>query len=210
MNDRDKELDDDLADQLDARLRAAFAPPSDRVLANTARAAIGNGGKRYWPWLAAAAAAALVLITWWAQLASTLRDERGPEGHDAAQLGALWAAAYEHAEARGFGTPDCCDPGQDFGLACERSFAVKLGVGDGIELLGCYCGLPTGGCVAALTRSANGPVGVFVLPRRQDPEPQLPPNSTLQLTRRELGPVVLYAVCRGPASESLAQFRLAP
>jgi hypothetical protein len=75
---------------------------------------------------------------------------------------------------------------------------------------GCYCGLPTGGCVAALANTGEGAVGVFVVPRAQDPQPCLPANCALHLARRELGPLVLYAVSRSPQAGPLAQFALAP
>lgn len=197
-------MNDPLDDALDAQLRAAFAPPAAASLAATARAAIGATRRPLWPWFVAAAAALLVTIGF-----LVLRPARGPEGHDGAQLGAMWAAAFEHAEANGFGSGSCCDNGQDVGMACERRFAVKLGVGDGVTLHGCYCGLPTGGCVAALAHTPDGPIGVFLLPRGQDPLPSLPAGSALRLSRRELGPLVLYAVSRGAATQSLQEFRLA-
>lgn len=198
-------LDDRLDDALDAQLRAAFAPPPAARFAATARAASGVARRPLWPWFAAAAAALLVTIGF-----LVMRPARGPEGHDGAQLGAMWAAAFEHAEANGFGSGSCCDPGQDVGMACEQRFSVRLGVGDGVTLQGCYCGLPTGGCVAALAHTAHGPMGVFLLPRGQDPLPCLPAGSSLQLSRRELGPLVLYAVSRGAATQSLQEFRIAP
>ena len=198
-------MNDPHDEALDARLRAAFAPPAPPQLAALARAAIGGSVARpVWPWLLAAAALLLTIGLYVA------RPARGPEGHDGAQLGAMWAAAYEHALTNGFGGGSCCDPGSDFGLVCVEKFAVKLDVAGDVTLHGCYCGLPTGGGVAVLADTANGPVGVFVVPRGQDPRPCLPSGSTLQLARRELGPVVLYAVSRGASAPSLAPFRLAP
>lgn len=199
-------MTDPLDDSLDAHLRTAFAPPSAQRLAAAARAAIGAPVARpVWPWLLAAAALLLTIALY------GMRPARGPEGHDGAQLGAMWAAAYEHALTNGFGGGSCCDPGQDFGLVCEQKFAVKLAVGgDDVTLHGCYCGLPTGGGVAVLAATENGPVGVFVVPRHQDPRPCLPAGSTLQLARRELGPLVLYAVSRSAPARSLEPFRIAP
>jgi hypothetical protein len=48
------------------------------------------------------------------------------------------------------------------------------------------------------------------LPRDRDPRPRLPANCAFELARRELGPVVLYALSRREAERSLAPFRLAP
>lgn len=205
MTDPLDDVRDEARDEaLDAQLRAAFAPPPARDLAAVARGVAAPRPRATWPWFAAAAAALLVaLAMWW-------RPARGPEGHDGAELGAMFAAAFAHAEANGFAAGSCCDPGQDVAAVCEQRFAVRLAVADGVTLHGCYCGLPTGGCVAVLGHTAAGPLGVFVLPRRQDPRPTLPSGSGLQLARRELGPLVLYAVARGPATHSLEQFRLAP
>jgi hypothetical protein len=195
---------DPLDDNLDARLRAAFAPPPAADLAAVARrAAAEHAPRRPWWWLVVAAAAAILVGA-----ALWLRPVRGPEGHDGAQLGALWAAAFEQAETRGFGA--CCDNAVDAGAVCQQRFAVKLAIGGGIALQGCYCGLPTGGCVALLAQTRDGPAGVFVLPRDQDPRPRLPAGCPLELARRELGPVVLYAVSRTASARWLEQFRLAP
>jgi hypothetical protein len=135
----------------------------------------------------------------------------------------LWAAAYQHALAsagNADGKAFCCDPQLDFCGTCEQRFAVRLGFGDdaataggAIQLRGCYCGLPTGGCIAALADTPDGPVGVFVTTSDRDPAPRLPPGSELQLARRELGTLVLYAISRRSqpsAAAPLEQFVLAP
>jgi hypothetical protein len=199
-------MNDPLDDDLDARLRAAFPPPSPQQLAATARGVVaGPAAPPRWPWLLAAAVSLLTIGLW------AMRPARGPEGHDGAQLGAMWAAAYEDAETSGFrGT--CCDADSDFGIVCEKRFAVKLAFGGAsdVTLHGCYCGLPTGGCVAVLAMTGDGPTGVFIVPRAQDPRPCLPAGSPLHLARRELGPLVLYAVSRTPSASSLEPFRIAP
>ena len=190
-------------DQLDARLRAAFAPPPASVFAARARAiAAPHQGMRKWPWLLAAAALLVTIV-----LAIT-RPVRGPQGHDANELGAMWAAAYADALEQGFSGGSCCMPGLDLGKACEEKFAVKLGLGAGsaVKLLGCYCGLPTGGCMALLARTNGDPVCVYVVPCAHDPKPRLPADSTLHLARRELGSLVLYALSASPADDTLAGF----
>jgi hypothetical protein len=200
-------LHDPLDDELDRRLRAAFAPPSNAQLAGVARAAAHAPQRRLpWPWLLAAAAAVLTIVF------MVARPTRGPQGHDGAQLGAMWAAAFADAETNGFASGSCCDGGQDLAGVCQQRFAVRLRFGgsDDVTVHGCYCGLPTGGCVAALCHTGNEPVGVFVVPREQDPGPRLPASSGLHLARRELGPLVLYAVSRSPRPASLAPFELAP
>ncbi len=198
---------DDATDAgIDDRLRRAFAPPSPARLERVARTATQQRAPHRWPWLLAAVAAAAVVLV---ALFASSRRARGPEGHDGAQLGAMWAAAYEHAVANG-GAGACCDPHSDFGAACQRLFAVKLAAGGGVTLRGCYCGLPTGGCVAVLADTADGLVGVFALPRAHDPRPDLPEDCALHLSRRELGDVVLYAVAPQPAARPLAGFAISP
>lgn len=198
-------MNDPADELLDARLRAAFAPPPAAHFDAMARAAIGAPVRvRRWPWLLAAAALLLgigLLVA---------RPVRGPEGHDGAQLGAMWAAAFEHAAQNGFGDGSCCDQGSDANALCQEKFAVRLAIGNGIALRGCYCGLPTGGCIAVLAQTSDGPTGVFIVPRAQDPQPCLPPGCRLQLARRELGPMVLYAIARTAPAHSLQEFALAP
>lgn len=197
-------------DVLDAQMRAAFASPAAHELSELARAATRVAPVRplypKWPWLLAAAALLLAIGF------LVARPARGPEGHDAHELGALWAAAYEHADASGFGGSSCCDPKLDFGSECEKHFAVRLGLdgSSGVTLHGCYCGLPTGGCVAVLAETPDGPMGVFAVPRGRDPRPVLPAGSSLQLSRRELGPIVLYAVSPRAPAAPLAAFRVEP
>lgn len=218
MNQSPNHADDDRDDPRDARLdailRRAYVPPPDELLAQAAAAAIAPQPRRLpWQWLLAAAALLLTFVIWHATKAPV-----GPEGHDGKQLGALWAAAYEHALANPRapdGKPFCCDPSQDFCRTCEQRFSVRLGFGAanaGITLRGCYCGLSTGGCVAALVETSTGPVGVFVLPRSKDPKPVLPAQSSLRLARRELGRIVLYGVGGHAADPTtpLSTFELTP
>lgn len=214
MNPADDELDEARDARLDALLRRAYAPPPDELLMEAAQAATEPPRRGLpWRWLLAAAALLVTFLVWNATEAPV-----GPEGHDGKQLGALWAAAYEHALANPR-APDgkqfCCDPSQDFCRTCEQRFSVRLGLGagsSGVTLRGCYCGLSTGGCVAALVETSTGPVGVFVLPRSRDPKPELPSASSLRLARRELGKVVLYAVGghRADLTTPLSRFELAP
>jgi hypothetical protein len=202
-------------DRIDGLLRRAYAPPPAADVASAAAAAMTAPVRRAATvrWLAAAAALLLAVGGW-----LLARGPVGPEGHDGAQLGAMWAAAYEHALANR-DAPDgksfCCDPTVDFCGTCEKRFDVRLGfgaVGKNITLRGCYCGLSTGGCIAALVDTTAGPVGVFVVPRGKDPRPQLPPQSPWRLVRRDLGALTLYAVGGAAADPAvpLAQFRIEP
>ncbi len=194
MNTND-DTPDPLDERLDAMLRGSFSPPPDASFANLACAVAKRPSARWWVHGLLAAAALLVSLGVWILARDTTS---GPEGHDGQELGALWAAAYEHAIAgEASGAVSCCDPDLDFCATCEQQFSVRLSLGgDNAELTlrGCYRGLPTGGCVAALIDTPNGPVGVFAISRERDPAPQLPASSALQLVRRELGPLVLYAV----------------
>lgn len=215
MNRTDQDRDPKTDDRIDALLRSAFSPPEPAALIGLARAAtaLPPHGRTSARWWIAAAAFVLAVVGW-----SMLREPVGPEGHDGKQLGAMWAAAYEHALANRDapdGKPFCCDPSVDFCGTCEKRFSVRLGFGpssSSITLRGCYCGLSTGGCVAALVDTAAGPVGVFVLPRAEDPRPELPTQSPWRLVRRDLGALTLYAVGGAAADPSLplAQFRIDP
>lgn len=201
------ERTDALDREVDQRLRAAFAPPAPATFARAARSAIdgtgASGWPRIWPWAIAAAAVLLVvLFAWQRRSGDTVR-------HSAHELGAMWAAAYEHAVRDGFGGESCCAPDIDLARLCEERFASKLGLGPAgsVQLLGCYCGdQPTGGCMALLARTNGSPVAVYVLPRDQDPRPELPPGCALEMARRELGPLVLYAVSKSASADTLAEF----
>ena len=198
MNEPDEDL-------LDARLRAAFSPPSSATFTELARRAVEtveappSPRLRFWPWLLAAAALLLTLGLWATRSAPPAVRE------DGARFGAMWAAAYEQVASGKHA--NCCDARIDFCGTCERRFAVKLTTG-GCTLRGCYCGPAGGGCVAAFVDTEHGPVGVFALRAEDDPRPALPAGSPLRLTRRELGPLVLYGVARGEAP--LDRFALQP
>ena len=121
----------------------------------------------------------------------------------------MWVAAYENALAQGFSGGSCCTPGVDLTRMCEEKFASRLGVGPAgsVRLLGCYCGdRPTGGCMALLARTGGEPVCVYVLPRQHDPRPRLPDGSPLHLARREMGRLVLYALSKATAPDTLGEF----
>ena len=144
------------------------------------------------------------------------RPRVGPEGHSGADLGQLWATAYEHAVASGFGTTQCCQSDTDVARRCEELCGVRLQFADAddVTMLGCYCGLSTGGCLGLLLEVAGAPVAVFVLPTTNDPRPDLP-NGALELHRRELGNVALYAISQQEADAepvavptALSQFSL--
>jgi hypothetical protein len=202
MNDpRERRTHDD---RLDDRLRAAFPLPPEQQFAAMARQAAVAPQPR-WPWLVAAAAAALLVLVF-----ALTRSPRGPEGHGADELGALWVAAYDHAIDTGFGSGSCCQPGSDLAAHCERAFgiALQLHESEAVSMLGCYCGLSTGGSLCALLQVGGDPVGVFVLPRARDPQPRLPADRDLALTRRELGPLVLYALAHVRPDEALGRFAL--
>ena len=196
-------------DTIDQALRRAFAPPPAEAFAERARAVARPGPARpWWPWVVALAATLLLAAVF------VLRPGRElPAAHEAldgAPLGQLWAAAYEQALGCGDGGRSCCDPGLDFATACQRQLSQRLELGEqeGVQLIGCFCGPAAGGGVAALVRDGDEAVAVFVLPRRDDVAPHLPPGSPWLLERRELGDCVLYAVSQAPASRVLAQFTL--
>lgn len=183
---------------LDAQLRAAFAPPA------FAAEALLPPHHRRWPWLAAAA---LLLASLWLLLP---RPRLGPEGHDGEALGALWVASYEDALARGFAGSSCCLPAPDLAAACQALCGRRLEFVHGGEaaLLGSYCGLPTGGCLALLAEARGARACVYVVPRRQDPRVELPRGSRLQLARRELGELVLYVLSAEAPARLLDRFVL--
>jgi hypothetical protein len=189
----------DLDRRLDDELRAAFWPPPAERFEAIARAAAKPPVRR-WPWLVAAAA---VLV---AVALAVTRPVRGPEGHNGRELGAMWLAAYEHALAEGFDA--CCSAGVDLRAECRKRFAEEIDVASGgdVQLLGCYCGLSTGGCMAVLARLDGEPVCVYLVPRTQDPRPRLPEGSRVDFARRVLGDVVLYAMSEADAAKTLADF----
>ena len=190
-------MTDDSDQTIDDALRAAFRPPDASRFRELAEAAQGASAptisparpRRLGPWLAAAAAAILAAL--W------LLDHRplGPQGHDGKELGALWAAAYEHAVASGFGSMGCCQTPFDVTSKCEEICGVPLQFDDDedIALLGCYSGLSTGGCLGLLLEVSGAPVAVFVVPVDSDPIPALS-HENLQINRRQLGDLAIYAI----------------
>jgi hypothetical protein len=193
-------MNDAADDRLDTTLRDAFQPPpAAEFVAVAARMAAPCPAR--WPWLLAAAVLAVTVALWFT------RGNRAPESAEGRALGAMWVAAYEHALAEGFAGGSCCDPGIDLRQACEQRFAAQLDlVPSSVHLIGCYCGLPTGGCMALLARTGDSPVCVYVLPRSRDPRPQLPSGSRFELARREVGELVLYAISESVSAATLAQF----
>lgn len=190
--------------RLDDQLRRAFAPPPVGEFADMARdvGAEPASPRQWWPLLAAAAALFTVVLV---MLATG--DRRGPEGHDGRTLGAMWAAAYDDAASRGF-TGGCCESGFDLPAACGDRFECGVDVkrNGTLSVLGSYFGLETGGCLAVLARDGDTPLCVLIVPRNRDPRVELPADSTLRLTRRVLGNVVLYALSSEVVDGALAQF----
>jgi hypothetical protein len=196
---------DPIDHELDARLRAAFAPPAAASLAEHAARAARPSPRppgRWWPWLAAAAALAGITLL---VLAG---PRRGPEGHDGRELGALFVASYRDALAHGFDCSSCCTPDIDLPAVCQATFAARLDLpaNPDVELLGCYGGLPTGGCIALLTTAGGTPTCVFVVPRRNDPRIVLPDGCELHLARRVVGELVLYALSPSADTDALERF----
>ncbi|MCA8953750.1 MAG: hypothetical protein KDE27_29835 [Planctomycetes bacterium] len=200
MNDPDTNRGPD--ERIDELLRAAFAPPPERDFAAAAQRVVdpAAGPRPAWPWFAAAAALlaiALVLVS---------RTASAPVGRGA-ELGALWAAAYEDAAASDF-QGGCCGTGFDLPQACQDHFDCRIGVrgtGD-VAVLGDYCGREVGDCMMLIARDGERTVCVCVVPRTADPGVELPAGSRLHLTRRELGDVVLYALAPEPADAMLGEF----
>ena len=196
-------------DRIDEQLRAAFAPPEAsrfEAMAREVTTAVAPAPRRLWPWLLGLAAAMLVGVL----LADALSRPDRPDRYEGAELGRIWTAAYEHAVENGFGGGSCCQAPTDLAARCREVCGQALsfaGAGD-VELLGCYCGLPTGGCLGLLMQVQGEPVSVFVLPRDRDPRPVLDERDRLRLRRRELGDLVLYAVGPREADEALAGFSL--
>lgn len=187
--------------RIDERLRAAFEPPApDELAAMAERVSAPSGVRRpLWPLLWAAAALLVVVLL--------VIGDRPVVDSDGARLGALWVAAYEDAAARGF-TGGCCETGFDLPAACEEMFSSRIdvvGTGD-VAILGAYCGLDTGGCMALIARDGETPVCVYVVPRADDPKVELPASSRLHLARRELGSLVLYALSPAPSGAALTDF----
>lgn len=199
-------MNDPTDDLIDEQLRQAFAPPPAEHYAEVA-SGVSRPVRALWPWLAAAAAALLVIAMIWDGRGRTIA---GPEGHDGAQLSAMWVAAYEHAIDTGFGVGGCCEASLDLQAKCREvcGAALSFGGNEDLELLGCYCGSkPTGGCLGLLLQVDGEPVSVFVVPGDSDPKPVLDPESDLTLQRRELGSVVLYSLAYEDR-EALAGFSL--
>lgn len=195
---------------LDARLRAAFAPPADsafrEVATRTLAAARPPAAVRrpLWPWLLAAAAALLIVAL------LLERPRRGPQGQDGAQLGQIWATAYADAKQTGFAS-SCCEPQFDLARRCKERFstALEVAAASGISVIGCYCTGPDGGAMILLTERDGVTGCVCVLPRERDPGVVLPKDSGLQLARRELGPLVLYSLAPEVDTQTLQPFSLA-
>lgn len=208
MNDPGDDMPGDdmpVDDKIDKQLREAFAPPPAEHYGDVA-SGVSAAPRPMWMWLAAAAAAVLIVLF----ALDDGRGPRGPEGHDGWQTGAMWVAAYDHAIDTGFGTAGCCESQTDFGEKCREVCGQTLSfVGDeDAQVLGCYFGLPTGGCVGLLLQVQGDPVSVFVVRRDADPHPVISNREELRLRRRELGPLVLYALAYAERDEVLDSFEL--
>lgn len=190
---------------IDEQLRDAFTPPPAEHYADVAKG-VSTAVKPLWMWVAASAAALLVILF----AIDDGRGPRGPEGHDGREIGAMWVAAYDHAIDSGFGGGGCCGNKADFSDKCQEVCGQRLlfGGDEDVEVLGCYCGLPTGGCVGLLLQVEGNPVTVFVVPSETDPRPVIRNRDELRLRRRELGPLVLYALAYEERDDVLTEFRL--
>lgn len=195
---------DDLDRRIDDELRDAFAPPPAARFAQLGATVVADAATRpRWPWLLAAAALLIVGLVAWS---------RSPTTPDGRELGALWAAAFEHARDAGFRGGRCCGGPVDLAALCSDccGVALRLTSPTTVELHGTYAGLPTGGCTTVLAEQAGTPVCICVVPVARDVGVELPAGSPLHLARRTLGDVVLYAVSTTPPEATLAQFALAP
>jgi hypothetical protein len=194
--------------RIDDALRAAFTPPPPAAFAAAAAAAVRAPRRRFWPWLAAAA----LLLLGVALVLTINQPRRGPEGHDGQALGAIWVASFEDAVSQGFGGSPCCRTPIDLPRDCQAACGVRLDLlrRDGVSVLGTYCGLSTGGCMALLAEADGAPVCVYVLPCRKDPRVVVPAASPLLLARRELGSVVLYALSHRDPGPLLDRFLIQP
>ena len=195
---------DDLDHRLDAELQAAFGPPPAEAFARLGTAVVASATRRpRWPWLLAVAAMLIVGLVAWSRPAPT------PDGR---QLGALWAAAFEHARSAGFRGGSCCGGPVDLAALCGDCCGapLRLTTPTTVELHGTYTGLSTGGCTAVLADHGGTDVCICVVPATRDTAVELPAGSRLHLARRELGEVVLYALSTSPPDATLAQFALVP
>ena len=174
-------------DRIDDLLRAAFAPPADERFAEMAETAQQGPAapapvvRPLWPWLLAAAAAMLVGVL----IFDALQRPERPDAYESAELGAIWAAAYDHAVDSGFGSGGCCEVPTNLAERCQEvcGQALSFGGSDDAQLLGCYCGLSTGGCLGLMLQVDGEPISVFVLRADQDPRPVLRDRDELQLRR---------------------------
>lgn len=195
-------------DRIDDALRRAFVPPPSEQFVTTAERAMSmpRTAPRWPRWLAFVAAAALALV-----IVTGGDGPRGPAAHDGPALGHLWASAYDDAIERGFGAGSCCESESDLAEMCRKVCGCPLTfreVGDDATLLGCYSGLPIGDSLGVLVQVDGMPVVVFVVPRDADPRPTLATRDDLQLRRRELGDLVLYAVSSQVPERALERFEL--
>ncbi|MFN3243764.1 MAG: hypothetical protein ACE37K_19815 [Planctomycetota bacterium] len=203
------EPDDDRIDDL---LRAAFVPPPDEAFAAMAESARqdapapGAAPRPLWPWLLAAAAVMLVGVL----VFDALQRPDRPDAYRPAELGAMWAAAYDHAIDTGFGGGGCCEAPTDLAQRCREvcGQALSFGGRGDVQLLGCYCGLSTGGCLGLMLQVDGAPISVFVLRADQDPRPVLEGRDELVLQRRALGELVLYSIGYERREQALAGFSL--
>lgn len=200
-------MNDDLNEQIDAQLRAAFAPPPQRRLAAIAAAAtpaVAAPTGRALPWLLAAAVGMLAAV-----LAFDAFDRvRSPGAYRPAELGAVFAAAYDRGVASGWDAGRCCEVPVDLGARCQEQCGQGLSFAgrEGVELRGCYCGVPTGGCVGLMLRAEGTPVSAFVLRADEDPGVSLEGRDDVALARRQVGDLVVYSLGAAGHAAVLASF----